>query len=150
MKIEKKTVTKINLSDIDGLDPISVIAEDLGPGQGQIVITCYGQSWSAYWGGMGDRTICEFFCSCDEHYLAGKLSNIGSQVYDLEAFQSQAKEKGISCCRDDPWNDYEFMTQMYGSDMYDWHLHVPMKTNPDYSYLCRIIKAVQDGLGTDS
>jgi len=75
MKIETKTITKITLMDLDGLDPVTVILDDVGAGRGSIIITCYGKAWTAYWGGMGKDTIAEFVCSCDEHYIANKLIN---------------------------------------------------------------------------
>jgi hypothetical protein len=67
-------------------------------------------------------------------------------VYDVDTLQAQAAERGIDCYRDDPWNDYEFMNAMYGGDMCEWGYNLPTKTNPEYEYLCRIIKAVQEGL----
>jgi len=143
MKIEKSSITKILITDIDRLDPVSVYAEDLGPHQGKITITCYGKAWTAYWSGMGDLTISEFFVSCDEHYIANKLSDINSESFDIDAIRKDAEEKGVECWRDDPWNDYEFMKDMYGPDMVDWSDKLPKKTNHEYEYLCRIIKAVQ-------
>lgn len=146
MKIEEKVITKINITEVEGLDPIGVVLEDLGPRQGKIAIDCYGQSWTAYWGGMGPNSIAEFFCSCDEHYLAKKLSSIADWVYDIDAIRKQAEQEGIECYRDDPWNDYEFMAQMYGNDMQSWHFDLPTKSNPDYQYLCKIINAVKAAL----
>ena len=146
MKVQQSKVTKILLSELDRLDPITIYAEDFDKGQGKITITCYDQSWSAYWGGMGDRNIAEFFCSCDEHYIAKNLSDIKSDIFSLDKIQAQAKKRGVGCYRDDPWNDYEFLTEMYGSDPYDWGYQIPTEPNPEYQYLCRIIKAVQDGL----
>lgn len=146
MKIKTSQVTKILLTEVKALDPITIICEDFGPRQGKINIECYGKSWSAYWGGMGDFTISEFFCSCDEHYIANNLSNIDSSIYDIDELTRQAKEKGITIYRDDPWNDFGFMDVMYGGDMSQWHSVLPEKPNPDYQYLCRIIKAVQEGL----
>lgn len=55
------------------LDPIRVTLHDIGPGQGRITIESYGKAWSTYWGGMGNRTIKDFFCSCDSEYLTSNL-----------------------------------------------------------------------------
>lgn len=144
--IEKQQVRTIRLRECKALDPITIYLEDFDEGQGMITIVCYGKAWSSYWGGMSDRNIAEFFCSCDEHYIAKNLSDIDSEVYDIDTLQRQAAERGIDCYRDDPWNDYEFMNEMYGGDMYDWYDSLPKMTNPDYRYLCRIILAVQEGL----
>lgn len=146
MKIEKSKVVKLKLTGLERLDPVSVIIEDIGEGHGKIYIECFGKAWSAYWCAMGDQNISEFFCSCDEHYIAKNLSNIDSEAYDIDAIKAAAKEKGIDCWRDDPWNDYEFLTAMYGSDPIDWRDSLPKEPNPEYEYLCRIIKAVQAGL----
>jgi len=146
MKIESTQVTKLMLTDLDRLDPVAVIAEDIAPSRGRITITCYGEAWTASWGGIGCHTISQFFCSCDEHYIAKNLSDVDSQVYDIDAIREQAYIKGVDCYRDDPWNDYEFLTAMYGSDMFDWHDSLRKMKNSKYQYLCRIIKAVQEAL----
>lgn len=57
------------------LDPIRVHLHDFGPGKGRITIECYGQSWSACWGAMGeDRTVGQFFQLCDSDYLIQNLT----------------------------------------------------------------------------
>jgi hypothetical protein len=150
MNVEKTNITKYHLTDVERLDPIAVYAEDFGPRRGQITITCYGESWTASWGGMGERNVVEFFLSCDQYYLAKNLSSIDSQIYDIDAIREEAKEKDIDCWRDDPWNDYEFLTEMYGPDPYNWYDDMPKIPNPDYEYLLRIILAVQEGLKTTS
>ncbi|WP_257292967.1 hypothetical protein [Endozoicomonas sp. ONNA1] len=179
MKIETSQITKIALSELEALDPVTVILEDIGPRQGKINIECYGQAWSSYWGGMGDRTIAEFFCSCDEHYLAKNLSSVRSHIIDYDAIggmiQKEIKDQIKSVIQDrreqftteeearekyDQLNDsllllpsindefelrenQELLDQIYGEEW--WH-SLPEKANPDYEYLCRIIKAVQSGL----
>ena len=144
MKIESINITKVRLTDLDRLDPVSVYAEDFDKGQGQITIICYGKAWTSYWGGMGDQTIKKFFCSCDEHYIAKNLSDIDSEIYNIDQIRKDAEENGLECYRDDPWNDYEFLTEMYGPDPMDWRDSLPKEPNYEYQYLCRIIKAVQD------
>lgn len=145
MNIETSQVTKLSLTDLHRLDPVAVIAEDIKKGHGKITITCYGKAWTYYWGGMGLLNIRDFFVSCDESYLTGKLSHIKSTIYDIDAIREKAEEKNIGCWRDDPWNDYEFMTKMCGDACEEWHDAIPKMPNPKYRYLCRIIKAVQDG-----
>lgn len=141
--IVETQVTKLVLTELEGLDPVGVFAEDCGTGKGRITIICYSKAWTSYWGGMGDRTIREFFCSCDEHYIAKNLSAMASTVYDRDALEDQAKVKGIDIYRDDPWNDYDFMEAMFGAEMSEWQSALPEKENHEYAYLCRIIKAVQ-------
>ena len=73
MKIEKSEVTKLTLTELKNLDLVNVFLEDYEHGKGKITIECYGKAWSAYWGGMGDRTISKFFCSANNGYIIGKL-----------------------------------------------------------------------------
>lgn len=166
MKVETTTITKVRITGTPALDPIDVYLEDRGPSQGQITITCYGKSWAAYWGGMGGDTIAEFFCRCDEHYLAGKLSSTPSEVFDPEGLAAKARSEIIQrrrwteLSREDARRLYEAADQIDGIDdprdapenlMHeifgdDWWLGLPSKPNPDYQYLCRIIKAVQSAL----
>lgn len=166
MKIETSKITKIHLSELEALDPITVILEDIAPRQGKIIIECYGESWSAYWDGMGNRTIAEFFCSCDEHYIAGKMSNMRSEIpatgqelidaikrdiisrrraneFDKNAARELFNEIANSYA--EGWSDIDssVLRDIYG---YDFYRQLPEVPNHQYQYLCRIIKAVQAGL----
>jgi hypothetical protein len=96
MKIERSTVTKVKIFDAPRLDPITVFLEDLEPRRGRITITCWDQSWTASWGGMGDHTVAEFFCSCSEGYLAGNLaSSLDANITDSEAIEEGCKREII-------------------------------------------------------
>ncbi|CAH0531245.1 hypothetical protein [Vibrio hippocampi] len=170
MKIEQSNVTKLYLSEIPRLDPIGVFIEDYSKSQGKITIECFGESWSHYWGAMGGRTLAEFFTSCNTSYLAGKLSDIKSGLDDYEAFELKAKkeilklrradeidldkarylydEVDISSLDDDDgewWckENCDILSEIFGEE---WWYSIPQKENPDYTYLCRIIESVQDGL----
>lgn len=166
MKIESSKVEKLYITEIENLDPITVILEDLGPKRGKIIIECYGQSWSAYWDGMGNRSITEFFCSCDKHYLAKNLSSINSWIDDTDALTVLARKEickkrrareidcwieardlynSADCLDDGAWYNYDFMKEVFGEDWVS-DLTIPHKANPDYEYLCRIIKTVQSAL----
>ncbi len=87
MKIETSTVTKMVISDVPRLDPITVFLEDFGrrdcpiegnPGyqtaQGKITINCWDKSWNAYWGGMRPCTVAQFVTTCDSGYVLNCLS----------------------------------------------------------------------------
>lgn len=100
MKIETSTVTKLTITGAPALDPITVILEDIEPRKGKIIIECYGKSWSAYWGGMGDRTIAQFFCSMDEHYIAKNLDQgIDSSIVDSDSIKDGALRQVIAMRR---------------------------------------------------
>lgn len=169
MKISRSTVEKIVITDAQSpeglgkLDPITVIAEDFGPGQGKITITCYGDAWSCYWGSMGEKTkLAEFFCGCDEHYLAGKLkTGIDDKIDDddEEAMSRVLRAKIIKRRRKERFTKEEARdlydkTAYYnhhhdGTDLLyevlgdEWWYLTPKKPNPQYEYLCRIINAVK-------
>ena len=168
MKVTTSTIKQIKITEVPRLDPIDVMLEDIEPGKGRIVIRCYTKAWTAYWGAMGDRTIAQFFCDCDEHYLAGGLSiGLPPTLSDGEAIfpaarreickmrrannlnRAKARElfdglhdiNGIS--RDELWNHLSILTPIFGDE---WWYSMPSRPNPEYEYLCRIIKAVQEGL----
>ena len=83
MKYEEKQVKMIFITEVKGLDPITVILEDYQQGAGKIIIECYCEAWANYWGSMGDKTVGEFFCSCDNSYLFGKLGgSLLAPIYD--------------------------------------------------------------------
>lgn len=55
------------------LDPITYVLQDFGPGQGKLIIECYGQAWSAFWGAMGKRSLRDFLKDCDVPYITNCL-----------------------------------------------------------------------------
>ncbi len=172
MEIKQSKATSLQISDVQGLDLISVYLEDYEPRKGKITIDCYGKAWSSYWGGMGDRTIAQFFVDCDNHYLAKNLSSIDSEIDDYdalapairEAIKQQLDDGEISQTTADILTselnenvcymneDDGFAWCKFGGDLLhkvfgdDWYYSIPKKPNPDYRYLCRIIDAVRCGL----
>lgn len=168
MKITKSTVEKLTIRDVKNLDPVAVMIEEFGEGQGKITITCFDDCWTYFWGAMGKQnTLATFFCSCDEHYLARKLkSGIDNTVTDesedalTKALRAEIvrRRRGHDMSRiraRDLWGDADVPTDPYGRpdpDIFsavfggEWYEHLPTKPNPDYEYLCRIIKTVQEAL----
>ncbi|MCK5607797.1 hypothetical protein KAR91_38295 [Candidatus Pacearchaeota archaeon] len=136
MKITKSNPLKIKIEEVERLDPITVILEDLEPGKGKIIIECYGESWSSYWGGMGDRTISEFFCSCDNDYLAKNLDSGIPQTVDDE----------------EKWDDeFDISLKQFKFEEYERGFslncpEIPQKPNPKYEYLSRILDTVKEAL----
>lgn len=56
------------------LDPIDVIFLDHSPGRGRVIVRCYSQAWTAWWGAMGEHhTVRTFFLKADAPYLVGYL-----------------------------------------------------------------------------
>lgn len=85
MHITESKVTKLVLTDLDRLDPVTVILEDLGKTQGKVTIDCYGKAWTNYWGSMGDGGIAVFMNGADTSYIAGKLFGGDERVVDYQA-----------------------------------------------------------------
>jgi len=76
MRIEPISVKALRIVDAPTLDPITVILRDLGKGQGQVMIECYGSCWTAYWGAMGeDVTLRQFLVRVDLSYLVDRLQD---------------------------------------------------------------------------
>jgi len=105
LQIERTQVTKLVITGAEALDPISVILEDLGSSthksedgdrisrQGKVIIECYGESWSAYWGGMGNRTVEQFITGESVEYVVGCLARGG--VIDRQMFCGVALEEAV-------------------------------------------------------
>ncbi|MGP4843359.1 hypothetical protein ACTXGQ_04440 [Marinobacter sp. 1Y8] len=172
MQVQLSTVQKLQLTQLQEaspfrLDPVTVILEDFELGKGKIIIECFGDSWSAFWLAMGKRDIATFFCRCDEHYIAKNLSGISCGIPDYSKLTETAKQEVCRLRRDGEltaeesrslfvdatqFADAESVGDLDGNAMRvifgdDWWHAIPEKPNPDYQYLCRIIKAVQEGIG---
>lgn len=68
MKVEEKMVKQLTIKDVKGLDPVRVVVEEFDRGQAKVIIECYGESWSSYWGNMGGN-LKEFFTRTNVGYL---------------------------------------------------------------------------------
>ena len=95
MIIEDVTIDQaFVIKDIPQLDPIMVIIRDHQKGNGEIIIRCYGKSWTYFWGAMGERRTADFFASCSTGYLVGKLgsdtkkADLGYLIHIVEAVKA--------------------------------------------------------------
>lgn len=168
MNITKSTVEKIIITGAErfpgcgSLDPISVIVEDFGPGQGKITITCFGEAWSHYWSHMGETNkLMQFFTQCDNDYIVGKLkTGISHEIDDedddrlTELLRKEIiKDRRSGDLRKeiarDYWDDTQWVSWDSRADLCykilgdDWWYMTPKKPNPDYLYLCEIIRAIK-------
>lgn len=73
MRIKEFPVRVFTICGAPKLDPITVVLQDVEKGHGRLIIECWGSSWAAYWGGMGERTLAEFVMSCGPDYIFTKL-----------------------------------------------------------------------------
>jgi hypothetical protein len=81
MKIENVPVECITITEVASLDRIHVFWINLEPGQGYIIVMCYGCAWSAYFGGMAGDTIQQFVARVEVDYLATKLTPTSQRRY---------------------------------------------------------------------
>lgn len=169
MKIERAQIEKITISEVARLDPITVILEDLGHRQGQITVSCYGKSWTAYFGGCGDKGIAHFVgrdASAD--YLADRfLSNAGEETTEpsLEAAQESVTKEILEDRRarrlthtearkhydriqedwpetmDGAWNSSSGILQKFLGE--EWWYAIPNRPTHGYLYCKRIVEAVK-------
>ena len=143
MKITKKSLTKLLLTELDNLDPVSVIVENFELGRGKIIIECFGESWASTWGAIGlDRNISQFFCDCSNDYLIKNLSQVKRTITDFDKINEAAETKNLARQNKD-CPGYQVLEELYGCD---WLYNLPEKTNPDYEYLWRIIDVVKKAL----
>lgn len=166
MKVESSQAQMLTITGAKALDPIRVVMEDIEANKGRITISCFTQSWVAYWGGTGERSVAKFFSSCNEHYLAGCLApNLRSLLVDADSIrpaaikvireQRRSRELRAQEAREmfeaaesidsDFWHHSEILQKVFGDD---WRVCLPERPNPDYQYLCRIILAVQEAIRT--
>ncbi len=192
LAVERSVVTKLVITGGVNLDPITVFLEDLGcrasprddgpdsvSCQGNLTIRCAGESWTAYWGGMGSRTVTEFVAKCSDEYILNCLSRgLSSTRFSakalkqlsarciidrrrersgtdwelgyLDAEDARSLYRRLDELRDvesmrDCWSHSELLSLLFGDE---WHYPVDRATelNPDYTYLLRIVQAVQQAL----
>lgn len=106
MKLEVSNTVRLVLSDLERLDPVTIFLEDLGrrnvpierdpdywTGQGKLTISCWGKSWSTYWGGMGQRSLAEFVVQATSDYVLNCLDRgIQSKKFCGHALVELAKK----------------------------------------------------------
>ncbi|VVM55864.1 hypothetical protein PS684_00163 [Pseudomonas fluorescens] len=173
LKVESSTVTKLVITGAQNLDPVTVFLEDLAPKRGKITVSCWGKSWTAYWGGMRDGlNIGQFFCELNTSYIIGYFDQaMRSRQFSGDALankaqtallkdrrqghldQEEARElfDEAEDLRESPSIDYlasahyPLMKKLFGEEW--WHsADDATEPNPDYEYLERIILAVQQAL----
>ena len=194
VKVERSTVTKLVITGAPRLDQITVFLEDFGrrdcptesdpnyqTASGKITISCWGKSWTAYWGGMGPHTVAEFVAKCGWDYVLNCLDRgISSTRFSGDALHAFAKKcivqrrrqqtgrhewdlgelsKGearelwhdIDVLRsiensNECWHQSALLTELFGEE---WHYPLDgnaVEENHDFTYLRRIVEAVQQAL----
>ena len=124
------------------LDPITVYVTQHSERAGQITFDCYGKAWSCYWGGMSQATLEEFFLSCGNDYILGKILEETKQT-DFDEINNRAAEAGIEL---GVTSDVEVahsatqMAQIFGDD---WYMDLPTCQTDEYHYVRKIIDAIK-------
>lgn len=166
MKWTESKVTKLLITDVKGLDPLTAFLENYEPGKGKLTLEIYGESYSAYWGGMSGGTLEQFILDSDNHYLSKNLASLQDlSEPDYDAFATQVKKQIIEQRRtslysrhkarelwgkidnldlskeffDDSCN-YQTIHEIAGDEW--WYL-IPNKDSTLYKYLCRILDALK-------
>jgi hypothetical protein len=105
LKAERSTITKLVITGVPRQDPITIFLEDFGrrdcptesnpnyqTAQGKITINWRDNSWNAYWGGMGPRTVAEFVTNCDWNYVLNYLDRgISPTAFSGDALHTLTK-----------------------------------------------------------
>src|SRR5690606_16693581 len=94
-KVTSSTVTRLYIEGAASLDPITVFLEDFEPNKGQITVSCWGKSWTAFWGGMWDGlTVGQFFTKLNADYIIGYFSpQLRSSKFSGEALVEKARKQ---------------------------------------------------------
>ena len=66
---------RFRFEKLPGLDPVTLYVEQAGEGFGNITVRCWGQSWSAGFGGPGCDFIL-FLADTPQGYMPDKLANL--------------------------------------------------------------------------
>ncbi len=172
MQIEQTEIKKIVLKDLNALDPITLFIEDIKEGEGKIIIECYGQSWSYYWGGMGSQNLTDFFLSCNVSYLVnclwdhskessendfeGIVSKVRKWVVELRREERIDKNNARALYDIDDWSEYapqhtydswrcpELVDESEFGSLYLLHDNdIPQRSTQEYSYLTRIVESIR-------
>ena len=95
MKVVESKVKSYKITELESLDPITIMVEDFDEGSAEVTIKIYGESWTAYWGSMGGN-VKEFFTRTNVQYLANCFERgirADSDVKDTCAMQATFRKK---------------------------------------------------------
>lgn len=171
MKITETKVQSLEITEVERLDPIRVMAENYEPGRGRITITCYGKAWTAFWPSMSGDSVQQFFIRVSNDYLIGyfapqmqrdidddndsntkfvkqeicKLRRSGEIDHDKARDMWESAECSsdvkMDCCS---WVNGSVLNELLGDDPY--YAKWPTVPNHEYQYLERILDAVREAL----
>ncbi|WP_210498867.1 hypothetical protein [Vibrio crassostreae] len=154
-----KTIT-INGESVD--DPITLFVNDIDKGKGSVTIKCYDSAWTAYWGGMGDRTVLEYLATAQQYSLVNYLASQPTEVVCndslikamTDVIEGQFESGFISeLDRDLALEDIEGYEYECHADSDpcewlepEWHYELPMKPSREWTWLEKIVETIQKAL----
>jgi len=163
MNIKQTTVKKLVVTGIHDLDPVNVFVEEYTSTSGKITIECFGNAWSYFWGSIGERSIMEFFCNCDNHYLSEKFApQLRSEIDDHDKLPEYARNYIIEMRKEGTFdkkkaralfNQTEYLTMDDSSMMFEifgdeWWYCCPKIPNYQYLYLSKILDVAKEAVKT--
>ena len=159
MKVETSQVTKIHISNIEGIEPITVILEDLGQSSGKLIVKCSYEVWTCQLVWSEESSFIETISSMNVEYLQAYLSGSEQFIIDGEKVQSDILHlrrnkkldrltarklysvsfKQFVCV----WlaENEKLIARIYGGDKHS----VPHRDNWHYLYERKIFQAVISG-----
>lgn len=184
MKVAVSNIRQLTITGVERLDPVRVMLQDIEPGKGRITIECYGQAWSASWGGMGcsysrddvaafvalmgtdyivnclsrgispDRVTGDSVCAFARKSICQRRRRSGDSFYEFgsldkrEARQLYERASSLRDCQTQEgfWNHSQLLTELFGQEWFYYLDGRAAEPNPEYAYLERIVKAVQEAL----
>lgn len=97
MKIVESSIKSYKATELENLDPITIMVEDFGEGSAEVTIKIYGESWTSYWGSMGGsvkdfftRTNVPYLVNCFDRGIRATSENVDKSAMK-EVFESKIK-----------------------------------------------------------
>lgn len=146
MQFHRPKVESFTLTEMEGLDPISVYITNYAPGKGKITIDCFGNAWTAAWGAMGGLTVQEFLIESDNDYLIRKMIGDVYQI-DFDKINADGQRLDRPLCvtsEVEIAEEHEVLEALYGPD---WRMDLPSCKTPQYAYLNNILNHIKLALG---
>lgn len=124
MDIKKSEVSKITVSDLDSLDPVTILLDESSSKSGSITIEWYGHTWSSYWDSINTPSLMDFILTCDNEYLANCLwdESKDQMEFDVVKFERQVKSM-ILDSRREQMLDKDFARELF--DIENWSTYSP-------------------------